>query len=287
MTTHSGSIVGTKDKLVAIDCEACGFIHLDPIPDTGVYKSGRYHKIVKPAMLDEHIEDDQWWDMIYWDWLSLIEKQGISSRGSLLDIGSGTGDFVKAADAFGFKSNGVEPDKDMAALDKDVWNCEYGDVNDNWQWEIISCHWAMEHFYNPSHFLNWAREHLMEGGLLLATIPNDYSALQHQVMLLGAFTIPNYYWLNENHVNYWYYDSFYKFLNRHGYDILEVYGSWEPEMYLLSGTNYLKDHLLGRRLHSNRKQTDLAMVREERVNKYLKLGKEGRGSDLTFLARKI
>ena len=290
MITHSGPTVGAKGNLVAISCRVCEFIHLDPIPDTEIYRDGTYHKVVKPAMLDEHTEDGRWWDAIYGDWFTLIGKHSLSGYRSLLDIGSGTGDFVKAADAWGFKSNGIEPDKDMAALDKDVWNCEYGDVEDNWQWEIISCHWAMEHFYDPSHFLNWTRDKLMEDGLLLATIPNDFSAIQKNAVsqsVLFDSDIADYYWLNEHHVNYWNYDSFYKFLNRHGYDILEVYGSWEPERYLLRGMSYLNNHLLGRRLHSTRKQSDLAMTREERIDKYLKLGREGRGRDLTFLARKI
>ena len=39
ITNHIGFVAGQKDSpnsfLIAIDCTACGFIHLHPIPDSG------------------------------------------------------------------------------------------------------------------------------------------------------------------------------------------------------------------------------------------------------------
>ena len=284
MTQHSGPIVGQRDNLTAIDCEHCEFIHLDPIPDTAIYREGFYHREVKPDMLKDYTEDRQWWNSVYGDWMVLLYTHRNVRR--LLDIGSGTGDFVTAAASLFPIVLGAEPDENMANLNSMVMQAEYAEVNST-GWDVISSHWTLEHLPDPAHFFRWTRDRLDDGGLLLLTIPNDFSPLQQQVMDYGLLSIPDYYWLNEHHSNYWNHASFTKLLTRHGYEVLEVYGSWEPEQYLLNGVNYLRDHKLGRTIHGDRQTMDLQLSREVRLAKYLQMGREGRGRDLTFLARKI
>jgi len=290
MTVHSGLRVGQRDNLIAVSCELCGFIHLDPIPDNDRwYTKGYYHRLVKPDYRKEYDEDAEWWNAVYGDWISFVEEHG--GGGAFLDVGAGTGHFVDAVDLAGYQVNGIEPDEKMAAQNDRIWNRRYTDLDADdemrdWTWGVISSHWVMEHLSDPVHFLNWAHGRLTDEGLLLVTIPNDFTPAQSRVMSLGNPLITPFYWLNAMHVNYWYLDSFRCLLENNGYEVLSVYGSWEPELYLLNGQIYLNDHILGRKLHGERKLGDLAMTREARLGRYLELGNEGRGRDLTFLARK-
>lgn len=285
MTTHSGPIVATKGSLTAVQCAHCGFIHLDPIPTELPYASGRYHRDVKPDYRKEYDEDAEWWSAVYGDWLTLLYTSYPVRR--LLDVGSGTGHFARVASTLFPTVLGIEPDERMASLAEYlVMQGEYKDVNSG-GWHTISAHFVMEHLPDPRHFLQWARDRLAKDGLLLVTIPNDFSKLQikYRRTVYGLNLLESY-WLNEYHISYWNHESFSRLLVNNGYEILEVYGSWEPEEYLFGGMNYLVDHTLGRTFHQNRMEMDLEMTREQRLAKYLKLGREGRGRDLTFLCRK-
>lgn len=291
MTTHSGPIVAAKDSLIAIDCSRCGFIHLDPIPTDDPYTSGEYHRNVKPDMGKEYDEDGKWWDAVYGDWLSMVDINLFIDIPyyllDLLDTGAGTGHFVKYAYDHGWMASGIESDPYIVREELGIANKRYIDVVIG-KWVVISAHWVLEHLPDPVHFLRWSRERLTDNGLLLLTIPNDFSNIQmtYRDIANGAGSLDSY-WLNEHHNNYWNNVSFTRLLKSNGYEVLARYGSWEPELALLAGRDYLNDHSLGRKLHADRMARDLAMTREERLQKYLKLGEEGRGRDLTFLARKV
>ena len=142
----------------------------------------------------------------------------------------------------------------------------------------------MEHFSDPVHFLNWAYNILVPNGILLVTIPNDFSSIQEEAA--HHISRPSY-WLNPTHTNYWPALEFPSFLKRHNFHVIHAYGSWEPEKYLLTDMIYLDDHKLGRYLHSERKRRDLDYSPQYRKEKYLIMGAQGRGRDMTFMAKKI
>jgi len=287
MTPHSGPVVGQRDNLIAISCELCGFIHLDPIPTKDWYSDGFYHRHVKPDYRKEYDEDSQWWNEIYGDWLEIAAAN--VEEWNLLDVGAGTGHFTTVARGRHWRAFGLEADEKLASQSKYIYASRYEDFSVEDKWNVISAHFVMEHLPDPVHFLNWARERLTDDGLLLVTIPNDFSTIQKSLEETNWVDgkVTPFYWLNGMHVNYWNGESFVWLLYANGYEVLERYGSWEPERWLMNGQIYLKDHSLGRRLHANRKHADLSMMREERLKKYLRMGQKGRGRDLTFLARKI
>ena len=285
---HSGPIVGFADwktkettELIVIYCQTCRFRHLDPLPAKDIYSSGYYHSQIKPAMRDEYSQDGKWWNAIYGDMLFAIGS--LAPNRTLLDVGAGTGDFVNFSNAHGYSAIGLEPDTSMAEHDPiHIVNCGYGDYVDR-NVGVISAHWVLEHLSDPVHFLEWAHKSLAPGGVLLITIPNDFSSIQE---LAAKHIARPYYWLHPTHTNYWPALEFPLFLRRHRFTVRQAYGSWEPEQYLLDDTIYLDDHKLGRHLHSERKRRDLDYSDEYRREKYILLGANGRGRDVTFCAVK-
>lgn len=293
---HLGPIIAQYNNLKVILCSECGFRHLDPIPDASLYANGIYHSQIKPSMESDYAEDHDWWNAIYYDWLWLVERYAPSK--TLLDVGAGTGEFVRFARGAGWLAYGIEVDKRMA----DRHNLFYGNYRDYlgvWKrgeyslWAkreingvgVISAHWLMEHLPDPVDFLSWAHDTLSKNGILLFTIPNDFSDIQHKAML--AIGRP-YYWLHETHINYWNATSIREWLPRHGFRIIDskTYGSWQPERNLLLGQNYLEDYALGRQLHNNRKERELKMTSRDRRRHMLANGLMGVGRDLSFVAVK-
>src|SRR3990172_11763782 len=130
MTPHSGSVVGQRDNLIAISCELCGFIHLDPIPTKDWYSDGFYHRVVKPDYRKEYDEDSQWWNEIYGDWLELAEEY--TQERILIDVGAGTGHFVTSARGRYWRAFGIEADKKLTS--KYIYTSRYEDfaVEDKW-----------------------------------------------------------------------------------------------------------------------------------------------------------
>ena len=231
-------------------------------------------------MKDDYEQDKEWWTAIHNDWLSLIPQR---DGHRLLDVGAGTGHFIQNARLAGWSVVGIESDYEMAKSNRNyvLWG-EYEDYSGT-DYDVISTHWVMEHLTDPSHFLQWAKGRLKDDGNLLITIPNDFSPIQKDAML--AINKP-YYWLNQYHINYWNGPSLVRFLNTNGWSIVDAYGSWQPEQHILNGMNYLEDHNLGRKLHSERMLHDLETRAEYRRSKYRLMGAMGMGRDLTFVARK-
>ena len=289
---HSGPIVAQHNNLKVILCSECGFRHLDPIPDTSLYEKGIYHSQIKPSMESDYAEDHDWWNAIYSDWLWLVDKYAPSK--TLLDVGAGTGEFVRFARGARWLAYGIEADRRMA----ERYNLFCGSYRDFHNTEdsiqiraqvygigVISAHWLMEHLADPVDFLSWAHDVLTKNGILLFTIPNDFSEIQYKAML----TIGKpYYWLHETHINYWNSFSVRDWLPKYGFNLIhsKTYGSWQPERNLLLGRNYLEDHTLGRQLHRDRMARELKMTHADRRRHMLANGLMGVGRDLTFVAVK-
>ena len=281
---HSGPIAGQRDNLKVIQCRECGFHHLDPIPDnSSLYSNGTFYTDLKPDYGKDYLEDREWWWAVYGDWLALVED--IAPNKFLLDVGAGTGDFLaRVLNNKEWQADGIEPDYSMAQKHH-FFHGGYRDYANKSGVGVISAHWVMEHLENPKDFLEWARGTLAHKGVLLVTIPNDFSEIQKRGMVAVNKL---YYWLHPTHINYWNSVTFSEFLKRNGFDVQvsRTYGSWEPEKHLLAGQNYLEDHALGRYLHKARKTNELAMGAKHRMRVMRTNGLMGWGRDLTFVAVK-
>ena len=279
--THSGPVIGKRDNLKVILCRECGFSHLDPIPDnTSLYANSVFFHDLKPDYGAEYNEDRVWWHAVYSDWLSLVED--ITVGRLLLDVGAGTGDFVNCALEHKWHAYGIEPDRDMANKHR-LFCGGYRDFTPMHGYDVISAHWVLEHLQDPKDFLRWARDTLMDKGLLLVTIPNDFTHLQQRA--IDAVGRP-FYWLDLTHINYWSGVTFSEFLKRNGFEPRRFYGSWEPERHLIEGRNYLSDHTLGRKLHKERMDTEMSWGATHRRQRMKSAGLMYSGRDLTFVAVK-
>jgi SAM-dependent methyltransferase len=280
---HSGEVVTKRDDLKVIDCKACGFYHLMGLPTAkqlaGFYADDfwQHTKIGARAWMDEQIA---WWTAIYGDWLTLAQKHVFDK--SLLDVGAGYGHFLDEAERKGLEAHGIEPSTDVK--DTRIWRGTWEDWGlPDRQYGCISALWLIEHLLEPAGFLCWAHARLSIGGVLLATVPNDFTAAQVEAVNAGA--LPNY-WLDETHLNYFTWSSFSNLLGRCGFRIVERSTLYPMELWLLAGQDYTRDPAIGEKCHELVRIADLARSRERRVKEYQNLAEMDLGREIVVVAVK-
>lgn len=124
--------------------------------------------------------------------------QLISSRvvqGSLLDIGAGTGDFLKQAKNEGWKVTGIEPSPDARkkASEKGIALFQNIDAVSTQKFDAITMWHVLEHIPDLQYQIEWLKNHLNENGVLFVAVPNFNSLdAQHYKNFWAAWDVPRH-----------------------------------------------------------------------------------------------
>lgn len=142
----------------------------------------RLYQLVKSIMLKHKIR--------------LLETY-FPQKGNLLDIGAGTGDFLKAAQKSGWKIHGIEPNekaRNLAkrkniALNKDSEKFRTG------QFDVISMWHALEHIPDLKKQISELDRLLQKDGILIIAVPNfkSYDAKYYKEFW-AAYDVPRHLW---------------------------------------------------------------------------------------------
>jgi 2-polyprenyl-3-methyl-5-hydroxy-6-metoxy-1,4-benzoquinol methylase len=106
-------------------------------------------------------------------------------RGSLLDVGCGSGANLKIAAQLGWNVTGLEIDPAAVKVARSLGlNIIEGDYRKLAQitesFDCIVCSHVLEHVYNPLEMLTLITKLLRPGGLLLLSLPNAHSHVRYQ-----------------------------------------------------------------------------------------------------------
>ena len=107
----------------------------------------------------------------------LICETTARERGSLLDLGSGTGSFVKEMKDHGWQTVGLEPDADARKVAKEYFDCELQDSDRLFtltanSFDAITLWHVLEHVHDLTGYLRQLRALLKHGGRLIIAVPN-------------------------------------------------------------------------------------------------------------------
>jgi SAM-dependent methyltransferase len=107
-------------------------------------------------------------------WLQLHAPDGL-----LLEVGSGTGEFVAVAQTHGYDAHGCEPSpwasdqaRRFGARVATATLAEWGTRNSGLRPDIVAAFHVFEHLHEPRGFLREVREVLAPGGTLALEVPN-------------------------------------------------------------------------------------------------------------------
>lgn len=128
--------------------------------------------------------------------LKWIEKK-YPSKGKILDIGAGTGDFLVEAKKRGWKVYGIEPDEEARnrASDKGINLVENSSNFQSEKFDVITMWHVLEHVYDLKNQILELEHLLKKNGLLVIAVPNfnSYDA-HHYKQFWAAYDVPRHLW---------------------------------------------------------------------------------------------
>lgn len=128
--------------------------------------------------------------------VSLIFDQN-SGIGSLLDVGAGTGDFLKMANEKGWKVNGMEPNESAVALAAQKGVSLKSSLRDfkGQQFDVVTLWHVLEHIPNLDETISLLNQLVKLDGTLIIAVPNfkSYDA-KYYGDFWAAYDVPRHLW---------------------------------------------------------------------------------------------
>ncbi len=195
----------TKESFVIKKCKECSFLFTDPAPNkfeiSKYYESSRYLS---------HNKNKSVFSLIY----NIIKKTNLSykvkkvykycSPETILDVGCGSGDFIKKMQRKGHVVFGIENNKKAFEISKKITNNIFSSVdelsNQKIKFDLITFWHSIEHIHDVTGFLKKCLCLLKEKGTIIIAVPNheSYDAL-HYKRHWAAYDVPRHlYHFNKN-----------------------------------------------------------------------------------------
>jgi SAM-dependent methyltransferase len=294
---HEGRRVARVKGYDIIQCDLCGYRHVLPLPEPAELEAARRRSNIKEETLafpPQNNDDRNWAELAYNDRLESMERLLGAQKRRLLDVGSGTGAFLKTAKARGWRVFGIESSRQASAQARKAgievvegfFDAETAPGLG--RFDAVHLSNVLECVPDPINIAILARNLLDDGGVLCINVPNDFSPFQ----IAGRATVgAEEWWIAPHyHLNYFDFESAAGLLKRIGLEIVERTTSFPMEAFLMMGDDYTTDRELGRACHKKRKCFDLALetagFKETRRSFYRALANSGMGREVVLLAVK-
>ena len=191
-----------------------------------------------------------------------LHRDETLEMGYFLDVGCGEGYFLDFLYRSGYSVLGL----DFSDFGIDKFNPHLlsrfikGDIyknlrnlqGDSKRFDVINLGNVLEHVLDPVELLSDLRSLLKPSGLLLVTVPNDFSKL-HQALLLAEH-IDGPFWVTPpDHLHYFTLDSLENLCSGIGLEPLDSIADFPIDWLLANpNSNYVKDPSLGPAAHASR-----------------------------------
>ena len=128
--------------------------------------------------------------------LNLINKEQ-STKGAILDIGTGTGDFLTVAKQDGWKATGIEPSSKAKtiAISKGISFVENTTYLTNHTFDVITMWHVLEHIPDLDFQIKELKRLLKPNGTLIVAVPNFKSFdAKYYAEFWAAYDVPIHFW---------------------------------------------------------------------------------------------
>lgn len=215
----------TKETFNLFTCNNCGFIFTQDFPSE--QEIGKYYE--SPNYIAHSDTEEGLMNKLYHLVRSfmlfkkslLIKRISGKKKGSLLDIGTGTGYFAQKMRSIGWNVKATEKSKDAREFAKENFDLQIDDVSmlnnyENNSFDVITLWHVMEHLEHLNE--TWIRinELLKEKGNLIIAVPNptSYDARKYKNNW-AAYDVPRHLWHFSPSIMQ-------QFGNKHGFILEEV-----------------------------------------------------------------
>ena len=215
-------------------CNSCYFLFTNPRPPEE--QIGKYYQ--SEEYISHHDESKSLMSKVYTsvrDYtiagkVKLINELN-TGKGTILDIGCGTGNFILACKNDGWKIAGTEPDQEARIIAlKRVGEPVFNNINDveisGKSYDIITLWHVLEHVHQLNETLAWLQKHLNPDGKIIIAVPNpqSYDAGKYG-RFWAAYDVPR-------HLYHFTRDSMKKLLGYHDLHISKVLPMWFDSFYV-------------------------------------------------------
>jgi len=191
---------------------SCGFIFLDPIPEEATLKN-YYDNLPNPPQLDASpIEYEKSMERINLAERSLDKP---CRKWRILDVGSGSSNFLSIAKARGWDAYSLEIREDAKTLMRKE-GIKVIDNIPNIFFDAITLNQVLEHLPNPLENLKIYHRKLVTNGIMIVEVPNIDS--------LGIKLLKDkwYFIKNPEHISYFSEDTLILMLEKAGFEIIKA-----------------------------------------------------------------
>ena len=208
----------------AVKCRTCGLVFTNPQPDKGLIK--------------EHYQEDY-----YKEWLEKQMKRRIPmwrkrlkellkyrQSGHLLDVGFGSGTFLRLAKESGFEVYGTEISEYACRYVKETYGIEVfrGDLEEArfppTRFDVVTLWHALEHLPDPMGTLKEIHRILKKDGLLVVAVPNLNNIITRVLYFLAKGKKLKLFSIHAKELHLWHFSprSLSRLLKEAGYVILDT-----------------------------------------------------------------
>lgn len=261
---HYGKVIDEKDGIKVIDCENCGFKHVFPIPkqvELDKFYNEQFRK-VDSNYFKRTEKDLEWLLLNYEHYYQLFEEFSTGDSKKLLEIGSGSGHFLKCGKDRNWDVLGFEPSEISYEYSKKLnvnvihGNFDVKEAKNYGYFDVIFMRNVIEHISQPLTMIRDIKEILKPNGLLCIISPNDYNSLQ---TILKKKLGYDSFWIAKEHINYFNFQSIINLLLKFDLEIVKTSATFPMEFFLLGGDNYVSDPILGSKCHDIRKKFEASL----------------------------
>lgn len=298
---HNGLVLGTGNGGKVVDCELCGYAHLDPLPTVAEidalyqdqyyqsHNAGFTHK-AHESHFDEQREDLAWHKIAFREQVDALER--IAPNKELLDYGAGAGWFAQY-------THGLWNDWSVMAVEPSPTAREYADEtvkaymveklpDPTRKWGIVRASYVLEHLIDPRQALVELRERLVDDGVLCVLVPNEFNRWACKGR--DKFGLDSYWIRPGLHLNYFTNDSIAGLLRDVGFEIVDQVATFPTELFMLAGFDFASDPDLGHKVHHVRmnieRTVDGLKLGRAKLAVYRRLARRGLGRASVTYARK-
>jgi SAM-dependent methyltransferase len=194
----------TKEEFEICKCSSCGFIFTQDSPEESeagrYYESEEYisHSDSRKGITDKAYQAVR--RIMLRRKMKLIRSLTGLSKGSILDIGSGTGHFLSTMKSSGWETKGIEINTKAREYSTSKFNIDVispeqiNSLGDN-SFDCITLWHVLEHFYDPDSYMREIHRMLKPQGYCFVALPNgDSYDCRHYGKEWAAYDVPRHLW---------------------------------------------------------------------------------------------